>query len=101
MNERTSTYLCPHGHGFVIRMWGECPTCQGRANREKQTRTSSEIKRLIEAMESGHEKNAYHSAQALRTLGHPDVDALCLSVRIRLEAAAAKGARRTGRYGDQ
>lgn len=87
--------VCSRGHTYGVPMWGECPQCQGLDNRVLGDRAGVAVRALKAAMESDRERDSYLAVKQLHELGHPDVQGLVNSIRIRLETASAKGVKRT------
>lgn len=91
---RTELPLCPNGHPVGYRMWGECPKCQGIANRHRAERLEDETRRMKLAIASGNANDERASMKQLFELGHPDVSGLIASVKAKLEGPKAKRSRR-------
>jgi hypothetical protein len=88
---------CVNAHKYYTPMWGECPICQGIANRRKQERCADAMQRVKAAIANGNDKEAYFETKTLRELGHPDVDGLCAALRRAFDEEKSKSKPKGGR----
>lgn len=95
--ERKPIEVCSEcGGEIVIRMFGECPHCQGRRNRVKADRMSEAVRALKADMPPGAEEER-RLIREITELGHPDVRGLLKSLSERRAKGTATNNRRSNR----